>query len=559
MKRLIINVLSGISFLFLPFALLAQNNSAMLSAIFADHMVLQRDIKVPVWGFGTPSEKVTVQFAGKTQTGKVAENGKWRVDLDPMSASAEPREMVVAIGEKTFKIADILVGEVWVASGQSNMGSPVSSLQNAAEVLSKAADPQLRFFTVVKKTADKPQSDLKGKWELSSPDNAKGFSAVAYFFAREIREKMKCPVAILHSSWGGTSIETWISLKGLKQTPPITKMLDLWDKAVEQYRTIKENPLLIENYEKELKQWQTEVSPDFNRIMKAYNDSVATGKIVGKKPQPSRPEPSNPDPMGIPSPSRRPSTPTVNFNGMISPLIPYAIRGAIWYQGENNGSAGLEYRVLMPRLIQDWRNLWKQPGTAEVFPFIYVQLPSNGSDAAPVADKGWPFLREAQLMSLKVPQTGMAITIDIGDPKNVHPADKIDVGHRLSLVARKIAYGENIVSSGPLFQDFAIKKNGKILIRFSETGSGLTIGQSPWYALSVEPFPKDKLIGFFIAGDDKKWVEADAKIDRNSVVVSSPQVSNPTAVRYGWANSPRCNLYNKEGLPASPFRTDIEL
>ena len=461
-------------------------------------------------------------------------------------------------GENTIIITNILVGEVWVASGQSNMGSPVSSLQNAAEVLSKSDDPQLRFFTVAKNTAAEPQYSLKGKWELSSPDNAKGFSAVAYFFARDIREKLKCPVAILHASWGGTSIETWISLNGLKQTPPITKMLDLWGKALEQYHKTQANPQLLTDYQTDLKQWQTEVSPPFNKVMKAYNDSVASGKKVGPKPQPSRPEPTNPDPMGMPGPSKRPGTPTVNFNGMIAPLIPYAIRGVLWYQGENNGSAGMEYRTLMPRLIEDWRNHWKQTGAAKDFPFIYVQLPSNGPDATPVADKGWPFLREAQLMSLKVPKTGMAITIDIGDPKNVHPADKIDVGQRLSRIARKIAYGENIIASGPLYKDFAIEKGGKMRIRFRETGSGLTIGQSPWYAPSVEPFPKNKLIGFFMAGDDKKWVEADAKIDGQSVIVSSPQVVKPKAVRYGWANSPRCNLYNKEGLPASPFRTDVE-
>ena len=530
----------------------------ILASIFADHMVLQRNIKVPVWGYGKSGEKVTVIFQKHTKTGFVESNDKWRIDLDPLSSNNQPQELTVTVGTKSQKILDVLVGEVWVASGQSNMASPVNSLQNAKDVLANAEDSQLRFFTVAKKPASEPQTDLKGKWELCNSESAKGFSAVAYFFATELRKTQKCPVAVLHASWGGTSIETWISLNGLKQDPAITKMVDLWDKAVIKYGEIQANPKLVSDYEAELKKYQKEVAPVYNSFLKLYNDSVAKGIEVGKKPQPTLPEPSNPDPMGMPSPSRRPSTPTVNFNGMIAPLIPYAIRGVIWYQGENNGGAGIEYRALMPRLIEDWRNLWNQPGNALQYPFLWVQLPSNGEDKTPVAEKGWPLLREAQFMSLRVLKTGMAITIDIGDPKNVHPADKFDVGQRLSLVARKVAYGEKIVASGPLYQDFKTEKDGKIKLTFKETGSGLSIGQSPWYAPTVTPFPKDKLIGFFIAGSDKKWVEAVAKIDGNSIIVSSLQISNPVAVRYGWANSPRCNLYNKEGLPASPFRTDVE-
>jgi sialate O-acetylesterase len=413
-------------------------------------------------------------------------------------------------------------------------------------------------LNVTKRTASEPRDDVDAKWLISSPESTKNFSAVAYFFAKEIRENQKCPVAVLQAPWGGTSIETWISLDGLSQNPPITKKLEMWSKAVEQYKKIKANPQPVADYEADLKKWKLEVEPEYNAAMKVYNQAIAEGKLVGKRPQPARPEPSNPDPMGMPSPSRRPSTPTVNFNGMIAPLIPFAIRGVIWYQGENDGNAGYEYRLLMPRLIEDWRRKWQQPGTAKDFPFLYVQLPSNGADTTHVAEKGWPFLREAQLMSLRVPNTGMAITIDVGDPKNVHPADKFNVGHRLALVARKQVYGEKIVASGPLYRDFVTKQNGAIQIRFNETGSGLMIGQSPWYAPTVAPFPKDKLIGFFIAGEDKKWVEADAQIDGETVLVSSPRVPKPAAVRYGWANSPRCNLYNKEGLPASPFRTDVD-
>jgi len=292
--------------------------------------------------------------------------------------------------------------------------------------------------------------------------------------------------------------------------------------------------------------------------MKKYNADKAAGKAVGPKPQPERPEPSNPDPMGMPSPSRRPSTPTVNFNGMIAPLLPLAIRGIIWYQGENNGSRGLEYRELFPRLIEDWRSQWQHASgaTGADLPFLFVQLPGCGTDSTPVAEQGWPWLREAQLFTLKVPRTGMAITIDVGDPNNVHPADKLDVSRRLALLAKRLAYGENVVASGPLFHSFTIESGGKVRVRFTETGGGLTIGQQPWRAPGVKPFPQDKLIGFYIAGADHKWIEAGASIDGDSVIVASPQVPSPAAVRYGWANSPQCNLYNRKACLRRRFRTD---
>ncbi|MEI7948162.1 MAG: sialate O-acetylesterase [bacterium] len=534
-----------------------------LTALFNDHMVLQREAPVPVWGTAAVGEKVTVEFADQKKSATAGADGRWLVKLDPLKASAEARVLSVSsINLKSeitnLKCSDVLVGEVWLASGQSNMGSPLFAAHNAAEILPKALDPQLRFFRVKNRTAAEPQSALTGQWETATPDTAKNFSAVAYFFARELRLTQKCPIAILQGAWGGTDIETWISLAGLQQEPVLKKALDRWNGAWEQYQKVVANPQLVTDYEKDLKQWQKEVAPAYAVTLKEYEKAKAAGKAIGPKPQPARPEPSNPDPMGMPSPSRRPSTPTVNFNGVIAPLIPYAIRGVIWYQGENNGGRGMEYRELFPRLIEDWRNVWQKAGyeAGKDFPFLFVQLPSNGQDTSPVAAQGWPWLREAQFMALKVPRTGMAITLDVGDPNNVHPGDKIDVGQRLALLAKKMAYGEKIVASGPLYQEFKAEADGAVRVNFTETGSGLTIGQSPWYATGVAPFPKDKLIGFFIAGEDKKWVEASARIEGNSVVVSCAQVPKPAAVRYGWANSPRCNLYNKEGLPASPFRTD---
>ena len=528
-----------------------------LNPLFSDGAVLQQDAAIPVWGTARDGESVTVQFDGQ-EASTSASGGKWMVRLQPHK-SGGPFVLTVK-GDNKLKIDNVLVGEVWVCSGQSNMGSPLNSAHNAAEVLPKAEDSQLRFYKVSMKTSAEPLTEVSGKWEASTPAAAKNFSAVAYFFARELRESRKCPVGVVQSAWGGTSIECWTSLGGLKKDPPLQKNIDQWNKALEQYAKVRENPQLVADYVKDLKQWQTEVAPAFNAAMKAYNEAKAAGNASDKKPQPARPEPVNPDPMAIPSPSKRPGTPTVIYNAMIEPLAPYAIRGYVWYQGENNAGAGLEYRAQLPRLIEDWRTLWKR-GDASAsgeLPFIFVQLPSCGIDTVPVADKGWPWLREAQLMALKVPGSGMAVTIDVGDPKNVHPADKVDVGQRLALVARKLAYGESVVASGPLYKNFTVEDGGKLRVNFTETGGGLTIGQSPWYAPGVEPFPKDKLIGFYIAGEDKKWSEAEARIDGNSVIVSSPDVPKPAAVRYGWAASPRCNWYNKEGLPASPFRTDVE-
>ena len=548
-----IKLLGIVAILFVAqFSLLAK---VRLPGVFSDHMVLQRAATVPVWGQADAGEPVTVEFAGQKKSATADANGKWSVKLDSLPASTESRELLVTGKDSSVKISDVLVGDVWLAGGQSNMGFPLNSAHNAAEVLLQAGDSQLRFFIVKTKTAAEPQADCVGKWDISTPDTAKNFSGVAYFFAREIRRDQKVPVAVLQAPWGGTDIETWISLAGLNQNPPLKKTLDSWNKAVAEHEKIKSNPNLVAGYEKDLKQWQAEVAPTYNATMKKYNDDKAAGNEGVAKPQPSRPEPTNPDPMGMPSPSRRPSTPTVNFNAMIAPLVPYAVLGVIWYQGENNGGRGLEYRELFPRLIEDWRSQWTKSGGAD-FPFLFVQLPCNGADATPAAESGWPWLREAQLLTLKVPRTGMAITIDVGNPKDVHPKDKIDVGQRLALVAKKLVYGENVVASGPLYQDLKVETDGKVRVRFTETGSGLTIGQQPWCAPGVLPFPKDKLIGFFIAGADKKWVEAETKIDGDSVVLSSRQVPNPVAVRYGWANSPRCNLYNKEGLPASPFRTD---
>jgi len=519
-------------------------------SLFTDGMVLQRDAALPVWGTASPGEEVTVEFSGQKKSAKADEKGNWLMKLDPVHATSSPTEMTISAGGSQTKATNILVGDVFLAGGQSNMGSPLFAAHNAAEVLPQATDDQLRFFNVAKKTTAEPQTDVTGKWQSSDPTNAKGFSAVAYFFAREIRTKENIPVGVVSAPWGGTPIETWMSMDSIKAAPALTNVIAKWDKAVADYDKVKADPKLESDYLADLDKWTKEVKPAFDATMKAWNDDKAAGKPVGEKPKPERPEPSNPDPMGPPSPSRRPSTPSVSYNAMIAPLSPLAMKGVLWYQGEANAGRGLEYRTLFPRLIQGWRKQWGVD-----FPFLFVQLPMNGKDPVPVAKDGEPYLREAQFMTLSEPKTAMAITIDIGDPNNVHPGDKLDVGKRLSLLARRDIYGEKIDASGPLYQGFKVEGD-KIRISFKEIAKGLKPGQAPWCAKGVEPLPTDKLIGFVIAGSDRNWVEADAVIQGNDVIVSSKTVTNPVAVRYGWAHSPRCNLYNSEGLPASTFRTD---
>lgn len=521
------------------------------AAVFSDHAVLQRGIPVPVWGWADPGETVTVEFADQRKTATADGSGRWSVRLGSLDASDDPRTMT-ATGDGTATARDVLVGEVWLASGQSNMGSPLSSVEEAASVLPEARDDLLRFFTVVKQTAAEPPADVAGGWQATTPEKAGGFSAVAYFFARELRTRLGCPVGILHASWGGTAAQCWLGIDSLRREPTLAKYVTQWDQAVVKHREVMDHPELGERYRSDLAAWQAEVAPAYNAAMKAYNAALKAATPAGPKPEPSRPMPKNPDPMGMPDPNSRPSTPGVICNAMVAPLAPYAMRGVIWYQGEANGGAGLEYRTLLPLLIGDWRSRWGQGN----FPFLVVQLPGWDHSKDPPERHTWPWLREAQLLTARsVPKAGLAVAIDVGDPRDVHPASKTAIGLRLALAARKIAYGEDVVHSGPIFRAHFIDGGG-VRVAFDEVGGGLAIGQSPWLAKGVEQFPSDRLIGFTIAGDDRQWHDADARIDGDSVVVRCEAVPHPVAVRYGWANSPRCNLANREGLPASPFRTD---
>jgi len=540
---------------FYPFALAAALCTASvqadvkLPAIFGDHMVLQRDAHVPVWGWANPGEGVTVTAGSATAKTTAGADGKWVVKLDPMKAGDQPIDLVVS-GKNTIKLTDVLIGEVWICAGQSNMGYPLNASSTGAQEVPKAKHPMLRLFMEEPKIAFEPQADCVGKWQLCTPGTAANFSAVGYFFGRDLEENLSMPVGMIESSLGGTAAEAWTSLEALQANPLTRPLADDFEankpalmKLTETYENV-----TLPKGQQDIEQWRKEVNPSYQAALKSWNDAVkqahADGTPVPPKPLPSRPRPS------IPAPPNR-HTPTTLYNGMIPPLIPFAIKGVIWYQGEADEDRPIQYRAIFPTMITDWRTRWGEGD----FPFLFVQLPNAMARVDHPSESGWAGVREAQSMALALPNTADAVTIDGGED-NIHPPDKIDVEKRLFLATRKLVYGEDIIASGPTFKSASLD-NGKMRIAFDHVGSGLTIGVGPSTRPGVPPAPvASELKGFAIAGADKHFVWADAKIDGDSVLVWSNQVSEPVAVRYGWADNPEVNLYNKEGLPAAPFRTD---
>ena len=477
-----------------------------LPSIISDNMVLQRGTKASVWGKADPKEQVTVKIAGKTVTATAGEDGAWSVKIDGLKTGG-PQEMTVA-GKNTLTIKNVAVGEVWVASGQSNMEFHVGGVINAGKEMEDAKFPMIRMFTVARKVADEPQGDCAGKWEICVPETVKGFSAVGYFFARDLHQKLKVPVGVIHTSWGGTPAESWTPKAALEADEELKQISDRWQKSAEDF------PKTKEQFEKQHADWKEKADKD---------------KAEGKKPSA---EPRAPSPH-----DSSPNKPSGLFNGMIAPIVPYAIRGAIWYQGESNSGRAMEYRKLFPTMIQSWRKAWGND-----FAFGFVQLANYMARHAEPGDSNWALLREAQTMTLKLPKTGMAVIIDIGEERDIHPKNKQDVGHRLALWAGANVYDIEAAYSGPMFASMKIAGD-KATITFKNTGGGLVAKDGP-------------LKGFAIAGEDMKFAWAEAKIAGSQVVVRSAAVPKPVAIRYAWADNPDCNLYNKAGLPASPFRTD---
>lgn len=465
-----------------------------LHALFSDGMVLQSDFACPIWGTVEPGEEVSVSIAGQKKTSKAGADGKWSIKLDPLK-SGGPHELVVG-GRNTVTVRDVLVGEVWVCSGQSNMEWVVNGSNNAAEEKAAADYPKIRHFLVPKRQEAAPVADVVGSWKVCTPETVGGFTAVGYFFGRELHQKLNVPVGLIHTSWGGTAAEVWTSKRALDAT-------DLLKPMVEGYQ--KRN----ENYEKQLA---------------AHKEAVEKAKTEGK-PAPK-------------APGGKPMMPSCLYNGMIANIIPYGIKGAVWYQGESNASRAKEYRTLFPAMIKNWREDWGQGD----FPFGFVQLANYMARREQPADSAWAELREAQTQTLSLPKTGMAVIIDIGDAKDIHPRNKQDVGKRLALWAQSQVYQKEIVYSGPMYDTMKVEE-GKARLSFKHVGGGLEA-------------KGENLTGFAVAGEDRTFHWADAKIDGSTVVVSSDKVAKPVAVRYAWADNPDCNLYNKEGIPASPFRTD---
>jgi len=501
------------------------------NALFSDNAVLQQNAALPVWGTADAGEAVTVELDGQTAKATADKDGKWKAVLKPQKAGG-PFTLTIK-GNNTVVAKNVLVGEVWICSGQSNMNFGLGSDANAAVERPKAANPQLRMFTVVRASYAFPSAEVTGKWVVSAPGSSASFSAVGYYFGRDIQNATGFPVGMIHTSVSGTPAQAWTSLAALEKVPALADYAKSAHALIAAYPERAEKyPAEKTSFDQALAEWNAAGGKEYEAALKAWPEKNKAARAAGlpaiPKPEFARAKPAVPV-----SPHGTGGAPTVLFNGMIAPLVPYAIKGAIWYQGEANSGKAAEYRTLFPTMIADWRAHWGQGD----FPFFFVQIaPHNGMR---------PEIREAQLLTAQsTPNTAMAVITDVGDAENIHPRQKEPAGARLALAARALTYGEKIEYSGPLYASFKAEGN-RAIVSFTHLGGGLVAKDGP-------------LKGFTVAGADKKFVEAKAEIVGDTIVVTSDQVATPTAVRYGWARFPVVNLINKAGIPASPFRSDTE-
>jgi sialate O-acetylesterase len=462
-------------------------------AIISDGMVLQQGTTVPVWGWADEGEAVTVEFQNQKVSG-VAKQGKWIVRLKPLKAGG-PFNLIVT-GKNRIEFKNVLVGEVWICSGQSNMQWALRQTDNAEAEIASAKYPMIRLFTTPRLEVDAPVNDVKAGWKECSPETVATFSAVGYYFGRDLHKARNVPVGLINNAVGGSPAESWVSSGVLNGDGEYREFKAEYAKRMEQYE----------------------------KALAKHKEETDKAKAEGKP---------------APRPPGRPWMPSGLYNGMLAPLAPYAIKGAIWYQGESNAGRAYQYRRLFPTMIRDWRAVWGQGD----FPFLFVQLAAFGPNSTKLGESDWAELREAQSMTLSAsPKTGMAVAIDVGTIDDIHPRNKQPVGSRLALSARAVAYHEKLVHSGPVYQSMKIEGD-KAILSFKQIGGGLETRGG-------------ELKGFIIAGEDKVWREAKAEIKGDRVIVTGADVPKALAVRYGWMKYPACNLYNKEGLPASPFRTD---
>jgi sialate O-acetylesterase len=623
-----------------------------LARLFSDHVVLQRQKPIPVWGWAKPGEKVKITLASQKLEIKADASGKWLVTFLPLEAGG-PHQLKVTAKSGSATATDVLIGEVWLCSGQSNMEWSVAASNNFAEEKKNAEFPQIRHFRVEHEVSLTPEKDLsKGEWKVASSESIGGFTAIGFFFARELYQKLGIPVGILHSSWGGSQIEGWISKEAMMTHPELKlnaqKLPATWPEADEimdrrlrkqlfgdaevkptmddenkypemnfaNLKGIKSNDPVGQLDWKGLMGFrgqvyfarQIDVPGDMigkqTSLSLAENDGSVqvfiNGKLISDEvingprkltiPAGTWKEGKNqlllklgnmvkhpwfgPGLLGkstdlyleeggqkinlatnwllIPSFATKHeyahlmnNLATIIYNAMIVPLVPFGIRGSLWYQGESNAGRAYQYRDAFPLMIKNWRQVWGEPGKPDDFSFYWVQLSSFGGDASSNKGSGWAELREAQNMTLALPKTGMAVTTDIGNPKDIHPTNKQDVAHRLAVNALKFDYGQDIPYSSPLYDQVWMDGN-KAVVSFKFAENGLSVKDKYGY-----------LKGFEIAGDDKVFCYAQAEISGNTVIVSHPKVLKPVAVRYAWTDAPEdANLYNNEGFPASPFRTD---
>jgi sialate O-acetylesterase len=478
--------------------------------IFSSHMVLQRDQKDRVWGWAEPDEEITVKIASQSHATKADRSGSWQIVLDSISAGG-PYTLSIQ-GKNTLLLDDVLVGEVWVCSGQSNMQWSVAAAKDSDLELAAANYPGIRLITVPNFGTQEPQRDFRGQWRPCQRGTAAGFSAIGYFFGRRLHETLNVPVGLINDAWGGSACEAWIRRDLLAADEKYAPLLKRWEELE------KDLPKAKADYESRRADWK-----------RAVEKAKAEGRIAPPAPQ---------SPEGLLRGNSRPGN---IYNGVLKPTIGYGIRGVIWYQGESNAGRAYQYRDLFPLMIKSWRDEWGQGD----FSFYWAQLADFLPETSEPKESAWAELREAQTMTLsRLPATGEAVIIDLGEAQDIHPRNKQDVANRLARLALARDYGLKIAAQSPTYK--AMEKHGnKVVVRFDHLQGSLHTGDVP------------EVRGFAIAGSDRKFVWAKAKLIRPAAVeVWSDQVAEPAAVRYAWADNPVCNLYSAQGLPVTPFRTD---
>ncbi len=491
------------------FALLAAGarGDVQLAPIFTDHTVLQRGQPLPIWGRAAAGETISVSFHDQTAHTTADANGRWSVRLKPFPAHLDPAEFTVT-GVNTITLRDVLVGDVWLASGQSNMEWPVNLTRDAEKEMAAANFPLIRHLKIEHASSPTLGESVKTTgWQPASPETVGGFTAVGYFFAREIHQKLGVPVGIIHGSWGGTAIESWLSEPARSSTSLATTLAARWQKS--------------------LVEWPPERVARYPADMAAWKKADADAKAAHAKNLMVWPQP--------PATDDSPALPGGPFNAMIAPLQPVALRGVLWYQGESNVERAGEYAELFSTLIRTWRADWER----RELPFYFVQIPNYADGDA--HGRAWARLREAQAKALELTSTGMAVAIDLGEAENLHPLNKQDVGHRLALVALAKTYDRADEWSGPQFGR-AVREGAAMRVQFQHS-EGLIARDGPVQSLEL-------------AGADEVFYPASGAIERETLLVSSPAVPKPVAVRYAWSNAPTANLTNRAGLPAAPFRSD---